>query len=195
MNDDLHSLLETARGIEHVSVSAAMLTESIIPIHNKTFTADGANDWLKAWWYVQSNGKPIKLIINSTGGEVTAGLLIHDLIQSSKLPVKIYCAGCAYSMAAVILASGEKGSRYILPHSKVMIHEPLIAGGIGGSATSISRVSDSILETREMLNGILAQHTNKSIEEINKATAFDNVMNAEQAVEFGICDKITDVLF
>ena len=98
-------------------------------------------------------------------------------------------------MAAVILAAGWKGRRFILPHSKVMIHEPLIANGVGGSATSISRMSSSILETRDLINQILAEHTGKTIEEINSATSFDNMMNAKQAVEFGICDKIVDGLF
>ena len=80
---------------------------------------------------------------------------------------------------------------YILQHSKVMIHEPLIANGVGGSATSIKNISDSILETREIVNGILAKHTGKDIETINESTSFDNFMNAEEAVKFGICDKIS----
>lgn len=98
-------------------------------------------------------------------------------------------------MAAVLLAAGTKGHRYILPHSEVMIHEVLIGGGVGGSATSISKISESINKTRDVMNGILAKHTGKTIEEINEATSFDNYMTAEQAVEFGICDKIIDSIF
>ena len=101
------------------------------------------------------------------------------------------CTGMAASMAAILLAGGQKGNRYILEHSKVMIHEPLLANGVGGSATSIKNISESILETRKIVNGILAEHTGKSIEEINEATSFDNYMNAKEAIEFGICDAIT----
>ena len=93
-------------------------------------------------------------------------------------------------MAAVILAGGQKGRRYILPHSIVMIHEPLIAGGMGGSATSIKNISESILETRDIINGILAKHTGKKRAAIDKATSFDNYMNAKESIEFGLCDEI-----
>ena len=98
-------------------------------------------------------------------------------------------------MAAVLLAAGQKGRRFITPHGKVMIHEVLVNGGIGGSATSISKMSESILETRDLVNGILAKHTNKSLDEINKETSFDNFMNADKAIEFGLCDKVIDNLF
>ena len=98
----------------------------------------------------------------------------------------------AASMAAIILAGGQKGHRFILPHSKVMIHEPLISNGVGGSATSIKNISDSIIETRALVNNILVKHTGKDLEEINKATSFDNYMNAEEAIKFGICDEIAE---
>lgn len=137
----------------------------------------------------------INVYINSGGGEVNAGLLIYDLLQQIKVPVNIYCTGFAASMAAVILAGGQKGRRFILPHSKTMIHEPLLSGGVGGSASSIKNISDSILETRTILNGILAKHTGKSVKEINKATAFDNYMNAEESVAFGLCDAVVEGLF
>ena len=93
-------------------------------------------------------------------------------------------------MGAVIFASGKKGHRFILPHSKVMIHEPLIPHGVGGSASSIKSTAESIMQTRELLNGILAKHSGKTIEEINKATDHDNFMTAEEAIAFGLCDKI-----
>ena len=121
-----------------------------------------------------------------------AGLLIYDCIQSCDVEVNIVCAGMAASMAAILLASGKKGHRYILPHSKVMIHEPLISQGVGGSATSIKNISDTILAMRELVNNILAKHTGKTLEEVNKATAFDNYMNAEAAIEFGICDQVAE---
>ena len=97
-------------------------------------------------------------------------------------------------MAAILLAGGQKGRRYILKHSKVMIHEPLLSDGVGGSATSIKNISESILATKDIVNGILAEHTGKTIDEINEATRFDNYMNAEEAIGFGICDAVTPTL-
>ena len=136
--------------------------------------------------------EPVNIYINSPGGEVNAGLMIYDAIQGSKLEINMICTGLAASMAAVLLAGGQRGSRYILRHSKVMIHEPLLANGVGGSATSIRKISESIIETREMINEILAKHTGKTVEEINDATSFDNYMRAEEAIAFGLCDRITD---
>ena len=143
----------------------------------------------------EESEEEINLYINSGGGEVTAGLLIYDVLQQLKVPVNMYCTGIAASMAAVIFAGGQKGRRYILPHSKTMIHEPLISGGVGGSASSIKNISDSILETRKLLNGILVKHTGKSLKEVNKATAFDNYMNAEESIAFGLCDAVVTEIF
>lgn len=94
------------------------------------------------------------------------------------------------SIAAILLAGGQKGRRYILPHAKTMIHEPLISNGVGGSATSIKNISDSILETKRLVNSILVKHTGKTEEEIDAATSFDNYMNATESIEFGLCDKV-----
>jgi ATP-dependent Clp protease protease subunit len=158
-------------------------------------TSEMANDFVSQMLYLAASDEPINIYINSPGGSVNAGLVIYDTIQalSEKLEINMYCIGMAASMGAIILAGGQKGRRFILPHSKVMIHEPLISGGIGGSATSIKKTSDSILETKAITNGILAKHTGKSIKEINKATSFDNYMNAKEAIEFGICDEICNI--
>ena len=137
----------------------------------------------------------ISLYINSPGGSVNAGLMIMDVLSGMKVPVKLYCIGMAASMAAVILASGKKGSRFILPHSEVMIHEPLLNSGAGGSATSIKRKAESILETKDILNEILSRHTGRTVEEIDSATSYDNYMNAAECVEFGICDEIVQSVF
>ena len=96
----------------------------------------------------------------------------------------------AASMAAVILAGGKKGHRYILPHSKTMIHEPLISGGVGGSATSIQRTSESIMETKRLTVELLAKDTGKKEKEIETVVSFDNYMNAEESIAFGLCDSI-----
>ncbi|MBQ5331713.1 MAG: ATP-dependent Clp protease proteolytic subunit [Oscillospiraceae bacterium] len=180
---------ETAKGNTVIPLHSRLLTERQIFLTGE-ITAETAVDFLQAMLFLMNDNKPIDIYINSCGGEINAGLAIYDMIQSCKNKLNMYCVGQASSMAAVLLASGQKGRRFILPHSRVMIHEALLRGGVSGSATSISRISESILETRDMVNGILAEHTGKTLEEINSATGFDNMMNAEEAVSFGICDKI-----
>ena len=159
-------------------------------------TDEMANSFVSELLYLVDKGEPIDIYINSPGGSVNAGLVIYDVIQScaGKIDINMYCIGMAASMGAVILAGGQKGRRFILPHSKVMIHEPLIAGGMGGSATSIKKTADSILETKAITNGILAKHTGKTLEEIDAATSFDNFMNAEEAIAFGLVDEIRNIL-
>lgn len=149
-----------------------------------------ANDFVSQLLFLSKEEKPVDVFLSSPGGSVNAGLVIYDLIQSCRFPVNIYCTGMAYSMGAVLLAGGQKGRRFILPHSKVMIHEPLIIGGTGGSATSVKKTAEDILEIKALINGLLSRHTGKSKKEIDKATAFDNFMNAEEAVTFGIVDEI-----
>lgn len=149
-----------------------------------------ANDFVSQILFLSREKKPVDIYLSSPGGSVSAGLVIYDMIQSCKFPVNIYCTGMAYSMGAVLLAGGQKGRRYILPHSKVMIHEPLIAGGMGGSATSVKKTAEDILAVKALINELLSRHTGKSIEEIDGATAFDNYMDAEEAIAFGIADEI-----
>ena len=184
--------VESAHGVREVSLDTRHLMNRRIFIHGE-INDESANDFLSQMLYLeQESSEPITIYINSPGGSVNAGLVIYDCIHSSDLEINIICAGMAASMAAIILAGGQKGHRYILPHSKVMIHEPLISQGVGGSATSIKNISDSIIETRELVNNILSKHTGKELEEINKATSFDNYMNAEEAIKFGLCDKMTE---
>lgn len=183
--------VESAHGVREVSLDTRHLMKRRIFL-NGEINEETANDFLSQMLYLEQESKaPVTIYINSPGGSVNAGLVIYDCIQASELEINMVCAGTAASMAAIIFAGGQKERRFILPHSKVMIHEPLLAGGVGGSATSIKNISDSILETREIVNGILAKHTGKTVKEINKATSFDNYMNAEEAIRFGLCDKVT----
>ena len=187
--------VESANGIREVSLNTRHLMSRRIFIKEE-ITDETANDFISQMLYLeQESREPITIYINSPGGSVNAGLVIYDCIQSSELEINIICAGIAASMAAILLAGGQKGRRYILPHSKVMIHEPLLSGGVGGSATSIKNISDSILETRNIVNNILVKHTGKSREEIDKATSYDNHMNAKEAIEFGICDEIIEKIY
>ena len=182
---------ESVNGIQEISLYTNAFSNRKVflfgPIDEKTvytFTA-------QMLYLMEDEQSPIDIYINSPGGEVNSGLAIYDLIQSCKAPINMYCIGMAASMGALIFAGGKKGHRFIMPHSQVMIHEPLIPNGVGGSASSIKSTADSILQTRELLNGILAKHTGKTLEEINKATDHDNFMTADEAIEFGLCDKVT----
>ncbi len=186
--------VDSARGVREVTLSTRHLMDRKIFLTGE-INEITANDFLSQLLYLEKeSAEPITIYINSTGGEVNAGLMIYDAIQASKLTINMVCTGLAASMAAILFAGGQKGRRYILNHSKVMIHEPLLSSGLGGSATSIKNISDSILETRDVVNGILADHTGKTLEEINEATRYDNFMNASEAIEFGICDKIAKTL-
>ena len=158
-------------------------------------TEETANHFILQMQYLAEEKKPVDIYINSPGGAISAGLVIYDVIQSleNQLPINMYCTGMAASMAAVILASGQKGRRFILPNGNCMIHEPLFDGAISGSASTIKKTADAILQTKAMTNSILARHTGKSIEAIDKATSFDNYMTAKEAVEFGICDEIRNL--
>lgn len=134
--------------------------------------------------------KDIFLYINSPGGVVTAGLAIYDTIQYIKPDVVTICIGQAASMGAVLLASGAEGKRYSLPHSRIMIHQPL--GGAQGQATDIEIRAKEILRLRELLNGILSKHTGQSIRKINKDVDRDFYMSAKEALEYGLIDKIVE---
>src|SRR5262245_22544122 len=132
--------------------------------------------------------KDIALYINSQGGVVTAGLSIYDTMQFIKPDVSTICVGQAASMGALLLAGGAKGKRYCLPHSRMMIHQPL--GGFQGQATDIDIHAREILQTRERLNRILAHHTGQPIEKIQLDTDRDNFMGGDAAVAYGLIDKV-----
>ena len=134
--------------------------------------------------------KDIFMYINSPGGSVSAGLAIYDTMNYIKCDVSTICIGMAASMAAVILSSGTKGKRICLPHSEVMIHQPL--GGAQGQQSDIEIQAKHILKTRELLNKILAENTGKTIQVLQKDTDRDNYMDAKSAVKYGLVDKIFD---
>ncbi len=138
----------------------------------------------------QDPDKDICLYINSPGGSVSAGMAIYDTMNYIKCDVSTICIGCAASMGAFLLSSGAKGKRIALPHSEIMIHQPL--GGMQGQATDIKIHADHLLHTKETLNRILAANTGKSMEEIIRDTERDNFLTAQQAVEYGLIDKVID---
>ena len=136
----------------------------------------------------QDPDKDISLYINSPGGIITAGLAIYDTMQFIKCDVSTICIGQASSMAVPLLAAGAKGKRYILPNSRVMIHQP--SGGAQGQQSDIEIMAREIAYVRERMNAILAEHTGQTIERINEDTERDKFMNAQQAVDYGIADEI-----
>lgn len=132
--------------------------------------------------------KDIHLYINSPGGSVTAGMSIYDTMQFIKPDVSTMCIGQAASMGALLLAGGAAGKRYCLPHSRMMIHQPL--GGFQGQASDIEIHAQEILKVRERLNTILADHTGQPIEQIRQDTDRDNFMSGEESVEYGLIDQV-----
>ncbi|TVM18334.1 ATP-dependent Clp endopeptidase proteolytic subunit ClpP [Oceanidesulfovibrio indonesiensis] len=132
--------------------------------------------------------KEINLYINSPGGIVTAGMAIYDTMQYISAPVATLCLGQAASMAALLLCAGTKGMRYTLPHSRIMIHQPL--GGFSGQATDVDIHAREILRTKDSLNQIMAKHTGQDIEKVARDTDRDNFMSAKDALEYGLVDEI-----
>ena len=137
--------------------------------------------------------KEIFFYINSPGGSITDGMAIVDTMNYIKCPVCTVCVGLAASMGAVLLASGEKGKRFAMPNSEILIHQPLIGGqggGISGQATEIKIHADHMIRTREKLNKLLSERTGQSIDTIQKDTERDNYMTAEEALKYGLIDEI-----
>ena len=183
---------EDSGGSHDHELSALLAAKGVISVKGEV-TTESALEIIAYLRLAAQEGLPITFFLNTRGGEVNAGLMVYDVIQSYPHDITIICVGMAASMGAIILAGGRKGRRFILPHSKVMIHEPLIANGFGGSATTIEQKAKTILDVKKNLNEILAKHTGKTLKEIEKATAFDNYMTAQEAVDFGICDAVSTI--
>ncbi|MGC3982547.1 MAG: ATP-dependent Clp endopeptidase proteolytic subunit ClpP [Steroidobacteraceae bacterium] len=182
---------QTARGERAYDIYSRLLKERVIfvvgPVEDHM-----ANLIVAQLLFLESENpdKDIALYINSPGGVVSAGLAIYDTMQFIKPDVSTICIGQAASMGAVLLAGGAKGKRYSLPHSRIMIHQPL--GGFQGQATDIDIHAREILATRHRLNQLLANHTGQSIERIAQDTDRDNFMGGEAAVAYGLVDKVLD---
>lgn len=185
-------IIEGATGNRDYDVQTVLASDGIITFA-ESITNQTSTNFISLMQYMARERKNVTVYINSPGGEVESGLAMYDAIQSYPYTLNICCVNLAASMAALLLASGKKGHRFILPHAKVLIHEPLISKGFGGSATNIERTAQRILEVKEQINTLLAKHTGKTLAEINEATAYDHLMNAEEAITFGICDKIGSI--
>ncbi len=182
---------QTNRGERSYDIFSRLLNDRIIVLSDEVNDAT-ASIIVAQMLYLEGQDpeKDINFYINSPGGSVTAGLAIYDTMQYIKCDVSTICMGMAASMGAFLFSSGAKGKRYILPNAEVMIHQPL--GGAKGQATEILIAADHIKRTKERLNKILAENTGKSQEEIFADTERDNWLTAEEAVAYGIADKIIE---
>ena len=182
---------QTSRGERAYDIYSRLLNDRII------FLADEVNDTTASlvvaqllFLEAQDPDKDICLYINSPGGSVSAGLAIYDTMNFIKCDVSTICIGMAASMGAFLLSSGAKGKRLALPNSEIMIHQPL--GGMQGQASDIKIHADHILKTKDKLNKILAANTGRSLKEITRDTDRDNFLSAEEALAYGLIDKVVD---
>ncbi len=182
---------QTNRGERSYDIFSRLLNDRIIVLSDEVNDAT-ASIIVAQLLYLegQDPDKDISFYINSPGGSVTAGLAIYDTMKYIKCDVSTICMGMPASMGAFLFSSGTKGKRYILPNAEVMIHQPL--GGAQGQATEILIAADHIKRTKDRLNKILAENTGKSVEEIFQDTERDNWLTAEEAVNYGLADKIID---
>ncbi len=182
---------QTNRGERQFDIFSRLLNDRIVVLSDEVNDAT-ASLVVAQLLFLESQDaeKDISFYINSPGGSVSAGLAIYDTMQYIKCDVSTICMGMAASMGAFLLSSGAKGKRYALPNSEIMIHQP--SGGAQGQATEIEIVAKHILRTKEKLNRILAENTGKPIEQIAIDTERDNFMSAEEALEYGLVDRILD---
>ena len=180
---------QTSKGERSYDIFSRLLDDRIIVLSDEVNDAT-ASLVIAQILYLEGKDaeKDINLYINSPGGSVTAGLAIYDTMQYIKSDVSTICMGMAASMGAFLLSSGQKGKRFALPNSEIMIHQPL--GGAKGQATEILIAADHIKRTRENLNRILSENTGKPLEIIEKDTERDNFMTATEAMEYGLVDKV-----
>lgn len=188
----MNILVKSSNGINQVSMESKLLMQRKVWLEGK-LTLETACDFAKKIMILngESKEKNIDLLICSPGGEVSAGMLLYDIVQTSKAPIRMFCVGSCYSMAAVLFASGKYG-RYMLPNGELMLHEPSLENCVGGSSSSIKSISESLLETQNKVNGILAKHTGKSLEEVENASSYDHYFSPTESIEFGLADAVVD---
>ena len=190
--NSLFYLEKSGNGTKEINIKTKMMQHRVLFLDSDVDTESVTELYQAMLLLSLESPKPITLVINSHGGSINDGLCLVDIMKTLPCDVVTVCTGIAASMGAVLLAAGTKGKRYILPHSKSMIHEPLIRNGVGGSCSSVLATSQSLVKSKELINSLLADYCSKSIEEIDKATSFDNFLDAEETVDFGLADEIID---
>ena len=182
---------QTSKGERSYDIFSRLLKDRIIFLSEEVNSAS-ASLVVAQLLFLESEDpdKDISLYINSPGGSITDGMAIYDTMNYIKCPVSTICVGMAASMGAVLLASGTKGKRLATPNAEILIHQPLISGGLAGQTTEIKIHADHMVKTREKLNKILSERTGQPLEIINKDTERDNYMTAEEALKYGLIDGI-----
>ena len=182
---------QTNHGERSFDIYSRLLNDRIV------FLCDEVNDTTASlvvaqllYLEAQDPDKDISLYINSPGGSITAGMAIYDTMNYIKCDVSTVCIGMAASMGAFLLSAGTKGKRFALPNSEIMIHQPLISGGLKGQATDVKIYTDHLLRTKEKMNNILSENTGKTYEQVCEDTERDNFMSADEAAAYGLVDKV-----
>ena len=184
---------QTSKGERSYDIFSRLLKDRIIFLSEDVNSAS-ASLVVAQLLFLESEDpdKEISLYINSPGGSITDGMAIVDTINYIKCPVSTICVGMAASMGAVLLASGAKGKRFATPNAEILIHQPLLSGGLSGQTTEIKIHADHMVRTREKLNKLLSERTGQSLETIERDTERDNYMTAEEALKYGLIDGILD---
>ena len=184
---------QTSRGERSYDIFSRLLNDRIIMLSDQVNDAT-ASLVVAQLLYLESQDteKDISLYINSPGGSITSGMAIYDTMQYIKCDVSTICIGMAASMGAFLLAAGAKGKRFALPNSEIMIHQPLISGGLSGQCTDSKSQSDHLVRTRQKMNEMLAANTGKPLEQVQIDTERDNYMSAQEALEYGLIDKVIE---
>ena len=182
---------QTGRGERAYDIYSRLLNDRIVMLHEHVNQVTSSLIVAQLLFLEgQDPDKDIYLYINSPGGSITDGMAIYDTMNYVKCDVATICLGLAASMGAFLLAAGAKGKRSALPNSEVMIHQPLIHGGLSGQASDIKIRSDHIIKTKEKMNILLSEMTGQPLETIQRDTDRDNFMTAEEAVKYGLVDKV-----
>ncbi len=182
---------QTSRGERSYDIYSRLLKDRIIMI-GTPISDDVANIVIAQMLFLEADNpdKDIQLYINSPGGSVTAGLGIYDIMQFVKCDVATTCIGLAASMGSLLLAAGAKGKRFVLPHARVMIHQPHIMGGLSGQASDIEIHAREMINTKKRLTEIYAQHTGKNFDLLSQAMDRDYFLSAEESKDFGLVDHV-----
>ena len=184
---------QTSKGERSYDIFSRLLKDRIIFLSEDVNSAS-ASLVVAQLLFLESEDpdKEISLYINSPGGSITDGMAIVDTINYIKCPVSTICVGMAASMGAVLLASGAKGKRFATPNAEILIHQPLISGGLSGQTTEIKNHADHMVKTREKLNKLLSERTGQNLETIERDTERDTYMTSQEALEYGLIDGILD---
>ncbi len=184
---------ETAEGLNRLDIRDDMLAHRELELTSGV-DADSCAAVIRGLLYLQrcDADAPVTLYINSPGGEVQSGLALYDVMQAVSCPIRTVCLGMAASMGALLFIAGDE--RLMLPHSRVMIHDPLIGGGLGGSALSVKARADDLMRIRDITASVIAHHTGMTLEHVFELTSSDTYFEAEEAVQAGLADRIVTSL-